>query len=224
MSNLQFWLSYNNGAERLRLPVNPPSISVTASHGYEDIDVTKLGEYTVIGDEKLKEFSFSSFFPRDYNAGYCEYADIPKPWEAVKTIERWLKTRRPIRLTITGTPINYAVTIRDFSYEEKGGNPGDIYFTVSLKEYKFIHFRKIEVKKQATTKTKAVAKKASNSRPNTKVQPKSHSVARGDSLWKIAQRHLGNGSRWREIYNLNKGTIGANPNLIKPGQKLVLPS
>lgn len=29
---------------------------------------------------------------------------------------------------------------------------------------------------------------------------------------------------WQEIYNLNKTIIGANPNLIKPGQKLTLPN
>jgi nucleoid-associated protein YgaU len=216
MSTLQFWLSFNNGAERLRLPVNPESISVSSSHGYEDIEVTQLGEYTVIGNERLREYSFSSFFPRDYNAGYCEYNDIPKPWEAVALIESWKKSGKPIRLTITGTPINEAVTIRDLSYEEKAGNVGDISFTLSLKQYKFVEFRKIDV---SGPNTKVASAKT---RPNTKKAPTTYTVKSGDSLFKIAQRLLGNGDRWREIYEKNKATIGANPNLIKPGQKLVI--
>ncbi|MBM3268108.1 MAG: C39 family peptidase [Candidatus Sericytochromatia bacterium] len=47
-------------------------------------------------------------------------------------------------------------------------------------------------------------------------------VRPGDSLWRIAQNALGDGSRWREIYELNKDQI-ANPNLIHPGQQLRLP-
>lgn len=50
-----------------------------------------------------------------------------------------------------------------------------------------------------------------------------------DSLWRIAQRHLGDGARWPEIYQLNKGhpqpdggTLTA-PSLIRPGWILQLP-
>lgn len=51
----------------------------------------------------------------------------------------------------------------------------------------------------------------------------SYTVQKGDSLWKIAQESLGDGSRWREIYELNRGAIGDNPNLIQPGMVLTLP-
>lgn len=52
-----------------------------------------------------------------------------------------------------------------------------------------------------------------------------------DSLWAIAQRELGDGNRWREIYDLNAGrrvgnsphAILANPQDIQPGWTLRLP-
>ncbi|HEY9857253.1 MAG TPA: glucosaminidase domain-containing protein [Stenomitos sp.] len=50
----------------------------------------------------------------------------------------------------------------------------------------------------------------------------SYTVQSGDSLSKIAQRTLGNGNRWREIYDLNRDVLN-NPNLIRPGQVLKLP-
>jgi len=60
--------------------------------------------------------------------------------------------------------------------------------------------------------------------PKPKPKPqKTYTVKPGDSLWRIAQRELGNGNRWTEIYNLNKKVIGNNPSLIRPGQKLILP-
>lgn len=50
-------------------------------------------------------------------------------------------------------------------------------------------------------------------------------VREGDTLWGIAKRFLGDGTRWQEIYNYedNRDTIGDDPNLILPGQRLELP-
>lgn len=47
-------------------------------------------------------------------------------------------------------------------------------------------------------------------------------VRRGDSLWRISKRHLGNGKRWARFYRLNKHKID-NPDMIYPGQTLILP-
>jgi nucleoid-associated protein YgaU len=47
-------------------------------------------------------------------------------------------------------------------------------------------------------------------------------VAEGDSLWKIAQRHYGDGERWRRIYEANRDLI-KDPDRIYPGQQLRIP-
>lgn len=55
-------------------------------------------------------------------------------------------------------------------------------------------------------------------------------VQRRDSLWVLAERHLGDGLRWREIYDLNQGLPQPggrsldDPNLIRPGWTLRLPA
>ncbi|WP_054955052.1 LysM peptidoglycan-binding domain-containing protein [Paenibacillus dakarensis] len=219
----EFWLKFNNSAEEIWLPVNPESISVVSAHGYEDIEVSDIGEYTVIGSGRQKEFSISSFFPRDYNASYCEYPDIEDPWEYVKTIERWQRSGKPIRYIVTNTPINIAVTIRNFEYEERGGEPGDIYFTLDLKEYTFIKIAKKGEQVSGSGSATMPKLQTSAQRPSTREVPKSYTVKSGDSLFKISANVYGKGNDWRKIYDANKKAIGPNPNVIKPGVKLVIP-
>lgn len=222
----QFQLKFNNGAETLWLPVNPDTISASSSHGFEDIEVSGLGEYTVIGNKRQKEITLSSFFPRDYHPSYCEYTDLIDPWEIVTTIERWQASGKPVRYIVSGTPINIAVTIRSFEYQERGGEPGDVYYTLTLKEYTFVDIEKkssgsASTSGSVTVKTPKLASSAA--RPSTRVAPKSYTVKSGDSLFKIAAKVYGKGDSWRKIYDKNKSAIGPNPNVIKPGIKLVIP-
>ncbi|MFZ4585336.1 MAG: LysM peptidoglycan-binding domain-containing protein [Acidimicrobiia bacterium] len=54
-------------------------------------------------------------------------------------------------------------------------------------------------------------------------------VARGDSLWTISEAQLGQGERWTELYELNRGRPQPDghalrdPNVIEPGWRLTLP-
>ncbi len=56
----------------------------------------------------------------------------------------------------------------------------------------------------------------------SKVSTRKYTVKKGDTLWKIAQKELGNGARWKYIFELNKNQI-KNSNKLKVGQELVLP-
>ena len=50
-----------------------------------------------------------------------------------------------------------------------------------------------------------------------------YTVKAGDTLSKLAKAHLGDAKRYMEIFNLNKGIL-KDPDMIKVGQKLQLPS
>src|SRR5947209_10542249 len=51
-----------------------------------------------------------------------------------------------------------------------------------------------------------------------------YTVQAGDTLWDIAQRAYNDPEDWDTIYDANKHVIGNDPNLIKPGQVLQIPS
>ncbi|MEV6578053.1 LysM peptidoglycan-binding domain-containing protein [Streptomyces sp. NPDC051582] len=78
-----------------------------------------------------------------------------------------------------------------------------------------------------TPKPTSAAHKAVPAAPEPKPMPaaakRTYTVRAGDSLSAIARRELGNEARWRELYAMNRGVIGSNPELIHPGQVLTLP-
>jgi nucleoid-associated protein YgaU len=47
-------------------------------------------------------------------------------------------------------------------------------------------------------------------------------VYRGDSLWRISRITYGDGTRYAIVYRANRDRI-RDPNLIRPGQILVIP-
>ena len=53
--------------------------------------------------------------------------------------------------------------------------------------------------------------------------PTRYTVVKGDNLSKIAKRFYGKTSYWKNIYEANLDQI-KNPNLIYPGQQLVIPA
>ena len=221
---LEFWLR-GNGVE-LRLPVNPEANEYESPFEYDDYEVEALGEVTTVKRRGLRTYTLSSFFPRDYNPTYCEYSDFPSPQNCINRIEEMRNKREPVQYIVTGEGgVNLQVTIRNLSVRaEPFGNPGDIYYTLELKEFRDVKVTVVDTSKPATAKKGTTA-----SRPASSAKPaataKSYTVKKDDSLWKIAAQKsiYGSGSQWRKIYDANKKVIGADPNKLKVGTKLVIP-
>lgn len=210
---MDIYLKEQDGAS-LRFPVNPAEINIQREKLYETVNIMKLGEIDFAYGEKVKEITFSSFFPADYDASYCQYAGIPDPQESMDQLTTWMNGSAPVRLIITGTPINTLVQVAVHNSIFKGGEPGDIYYDLTLRTWREIKVR---------TQPEAAASRSST-RVDLKPVPRTYTVKPGDSLWSIAQLQLGDGNKWNEIYSLNREAIGNKTELIYAGTKLVMPS
>lgn len=64
-------------------------------------------------------------------------------------------------------------------------------------------------------------------KPSSPIAPpagsKTHTVKSGETLSKLSALYYGKPNFWPRIYEANKGLIGLNPNLIRPGQVLTIP-
>lgn len=208
---MEFWLQKDNDS-KFQLPVKPSEYTINVSHKNTVVNVIQKGDINLIGKTGLRDLSLSSFFPaRDYN--FSNNSGRKEPLAYVEKIEGWRNSGEPIRVIVTGI-LNMECTIESFNYGEKDAT-GDIYYTISLKEYKKIKTKQATVSlvKGATTTSTRTTKEPSGG---------TYTVKKGDSLWKIAKQFYGNGAEYTKIYNANKDKI-KNPNVIHIGQVLTIP-
>lgn len=218
---MEIWLSKNN-EDKIQLPVNPESIGSEFTKNFEDILLASGDERVVLSGSNLKTTTISSFFPANPTYYQQTYNNM-SPMEYVQKIEKWMDERAILLFQVTGTNINRKVNIRSFTWEERGGSVGDIDYTLELKEYRPIFYQVIRQDEQPQTQNKTTKASTSTRPPSNKTVPKTYTVKKGDSLWLISKKFYGSGESWKKIYEANKNVIGKNPNLIYPGQKLVIP-
>lgn len=207
-----------------RLPTNPEQIEISSTQAIEKYEILKLGQIAVPTHIELKEYSFECEFPHSplhYVETSGDFKDVDF---YLRLFEQWRKEKTPIRFIASngiGDEINILVLIEELTVVERAGEEGDKYISFKLLEYREFEKKSVVIV-NSTTNIATVKKEEST----PKVNPKSNStyvVQSGDTLWAIAKKYYGNGNQYTKIYNANKDKI-KNPNLIYPGQKLVIPA
>ena len=152
----EFWLSNNSGKTKFMFPVLPEKITITRDSDNETVNISGLGDVTIIQDPALKGFEFSSHFPAFMHQGV--QASIRKkkklflePQKYIDYIESFIASKKPVKFTVTSPQISMYCTIETFNYYEEGGDPGTFYYTIKLKEYREVTVRKLD--KTPTTPT-----------------------------------------------------------------------
>lgn len=206
-----------------RLPVNPEELEVTSTQATEKYNILKLGEVIVPTHNELKTYTFETEFPHNASHYVTSTKDFKGPDFWINLFETWRDKKVPVRFLATNQitkDINTLVLIESYTINERAGEEGDKYISFSLVEYKEFSKKvaKITVVKDTTKATPAPAPSPAPATP----QKKTHTIVSGDTLWAIAKKYYGNGALYNKIYEANKNII-KNPNLIYPGQKVVIP-
>lgn len=209
-------LSFNNREEVLELPV-PLQENWQVSEGHSTYTFTTMetGEVLAIGSRQLKHLTISSFFPASKDYTFLLNKNFPDPWTCVEMIKRWKEKNKPIRVIITGTMVNYAMAIAKFDVG-KMDRSQDVAFSLDLEEYRFLNMERSKRKAE-------VPGKKLEDRPieKKKAYVKDHKVKKGDTLWDLSEKYLGDGRKWKEIAGANKIKNGFD---LKVGQTIKIPS
>ncbi len=75
---------------------------------------------------------------------------------------------------------------------------------------------------QEGTEPQIVQEEKQSMEGDIKVSTKEYTIQKNDSLWKIAEKELGSGHRWKYLYELNKDRI-KNPNKLRVGSRITIP-
>lgn len=128
---------YLSFGRRITIPVNPQEIKITYPSNNATYDVLGLGEIVVPKSPGLQEVSWESFFPSSNEDPYTN--GTASPSAIIKTLTRAKKNKKTGRLIISRSELfdtNLRCIIEDFETRDKGGEPGDIYYSILLKEYR----------------------------------------------------------------------------------------
>ena len=216
---MDFYLTAPDGS-RLHFPVNPERITCNTGNRILTFDVITLGGISLPRGRTPVRFSFEGFFPGEARKNDPMVKSWRSPKELAGLLSLWRNEGIKLRLLVTETPINHDVYFDgdgSFQHEWRGGH-GDCWYNLRFVEARaMVLLTENEVRPANTTV--AGSSSAGSSRPAPPT-PKTYTVKSGDTLYAIAKKTLGDGGRWREIYNNNVDVIGKDPNLIRPGQVL----
>ena len=217
-------MSYRVFLDGLLLPVAPGRILVRHRGKNQRTALLDGGEITHLRAGEGAEVAFSILLPRReypfarYERGFQE----PEVFlERLLTLRR---ERRPFRFICARVSpggrlladTNLRVSLEGLEVTENAEDGDDLTLQLTLREYR--EYRAVRV---AAGRKRLVIDGPARETENRPVVG-SHTVVRGDNLWNIARQFLGDGRRYREIFEHNRDQI-KNPNLIFPGQVLRLP-
>ena len=154
------------------------------------------GTVNIWGGRGLREVRLTTFLPDASSPFYTGQ----EPETVLAMLKSWQDSGDPVRLIISGSDINDAFLIEDVS-ETLAEGDRDVGLTLTLREYKF--------KSALAALAGGSAASVSKTRTDERVTPKTYTVKKGDTLWDIACRYYGDGTKW--------GTIAAKTAWPTPG-------
>ena len=119
---------------------------------------------------------------------------------------------------------NMTVSVEDYNMVEDAQKGLDVSVDVSLKQWRDYGTKTAAVERPAADSASQLPTVTVDKERDASTAPaaKTYTVKKGDSLWAIAAKYYGKGSDYSKIASANTDKI-SNPNLIYPGQVLILP-
>ncbi len=215
--------------DKVLVPIAPSKLQININNQNKTINLINDGEVNIVKAPGLSTIKLDLLLPLITKYPFAKYKDNKfqpaayylEHFERLKAqksnfqfiVSRWLnipgvQKKQSIMKT------NMTVTLEEYSITEDSDNAPDIVVSLLLKQY--VSYGTVIKEINTVTKTVTATKVLSN---NTKSIPNTYKVVKGDTLWSIAKKLLGDGAKCWNLAKLNKIS---NPNKIHIGQILII--
>lgn len=193
---VDIYIQEKSGKREIRIPLIPEELAFPSGDATViSYDIMDLGPVEIPSGTDLDGYAWKSAFPGEFRK---HDPLIRGSWAHPKTYDSilndWKEKGTELNLLVIGYPINADVYLKKYNGTASGAF-GDISY-----EIEFIEARDIVV---TTTKVEV----AETTRPAT--TSTTYTIKSGDTLWGIARKFYGDGTKWKTIYDANKDIIEA---------------
>lgn len=229
---------YDFYLDKCLLPITPQKLQIKINNANDTITLIDEGQINILKKAELTDIEFECEIPQvqypfaRYKDGFQGASYFLNYFESLKA------GKKPFQFIVSRAlpngkvlfSTNIKVSMESYTITEQAKNAFDLMVKIKLKQYreygtKTVNVKIAESKPAEAEKPKATAtveKPRSTETSPKPISPKTYIVKKGDCLWNIAKRFYGQGAKYTTLYKDNRTVIGGNPNLIRPGQVLLL--
>lgn len=216
------------------LPIAPEKFTLKVNNENKTMVLMNEGEINFLRQAGLTELEFDALIPAfRYPFAFYE-GEFKSLVYFINHFETLKVSKKPFQfLVVRDTPdgernmlfeTNMSVSLESYTIKEDSKNGFDLIVSFKLKQYREFGTKVLTIN-GATAYVTEVSATSTRTTVNSPAPKKdtTYTVKSGDTLWNIAKKFYGNGSKYTLIYEANKDKI-QNPNKIQVGQVLVIPS
>ena len=217
---------------KFTFPALPEKVQGKYGAKYQSFDIISQGTVKVPKGTDVAEFTWDGVFfgESKRNEPIVKKNSWKEPNDCVKILNDFMKNETVLNLNVTETWINVDDTMSSFQPRPTGAY-GNVEYSIT-----FVQKKPLQI---YTTNELQIAKFVKKTKPrndsgDSSGGGSSYTVVSGDTLWGIAAKKLGSGSKWTSIYDANASTIEAEAkkhgkassdhgHWIWPGEVLTIP-
>lgn len=216
---------FKDGLEVLTFPITPSELSIRVGSNNKVITLINEGDINILKSPSLVEVEFEARFPMRKYPYSREVSDFETYFNV---FEKLKEKKRSFRFIVARTKpngdrswdTNLLVALEEFELKESADEGDDVIVSFKLKQFKEYGVKKLPNSNSgdSTAKSTSTSELTRSTDGNPSEVTTTYTVKKGDTLWSIAKKYYGDGSKWQTIYNVNKNIIEQTANKYRNGK------